>query len=416
LPFKGLTKEPRLGYVLGAAAFLALPLEVVSWPSVTPVMVAAALGVLVLREQGRFAVPCWLPIVCALVAAYGCVSAAWSLEPARSFRLGLWLLGTFAAGLVLLDGARRLGPEAREIWARGLIIGFFVGLALLEFMLLTKGRVLDAVRNIQAVKAVIGVQRPVDFPAAFDTAMTLTVFLAWAVIAVLLRQRRPVAALVAAALALAVVAQGGSTTSVIAYVVGILVFAAACLAPRATGWAVGVVLVVWLAAAPTLLSQPVLERWTEAAAPYLGNKESSLAHRLAIWHFVVGKIDERPLLGWGLDSSRWMPGGHTAYGVGSELLPLHPHDGALQIRLDLGLPGVILGMAFVIALMRSLLAWETAAPNKAVALALLSGAAILAAASYDLWHIWWLTMLWLGAVFATAALRSEAEPRPSDRR
>src|SRR5262249_50005268 len=35
----------------------------------------------------------------------------------------------------------------------------------------------------------------------------------------------------------------------------------------------------------------------------------SLAHRLEIWNFVGRHIAERPVLGWGLDASRAIPGG-----------------------------------------------------------------------------------------------------------
>ena len=86
----------------------------------------------------------------------------------------------------------------------------------------------------------------------------------------------------------------------------------------------------------------------------------SAAHRLLIWDFVILRIAERPLLGWGMEASRSLPGHATTppggpgplrpgwrrdarlAGRRAELLPLHPHNGALQLRLELGWPGVLL--------------------------------------------------------------------------
>ena len=39
--------------------------------------------------------------------------------------------------------------------------------------------------------------------------------------------------------------------------------------------------------------------------------KDSAGHRLEIWHFAGQRIAERPLLGWGLDASRAIPGGNA---------------------------------------------------------------------------------------------------------
>ena len=69
-------------------------------------------------------------------------------------------------------------------------------------------------------------------------------------------------------------------------------------------------------------------------------------HRLEIWNFVAGKIAEQPVLGYGLEASRVL--GRDAISTvipGGILFSLHPHNGFLQIWLELGFAGyVILGL------------------------------------------------------------------------
>jgi O-antigen ligase len=58
--------------------------------------------------------------------------------------------------------------------------------------------------------------------------------------------------------------------------------------------------------------------------------------RLGYWSHTIDWIAERPVIGWGLDASRVMGPG----------IQLHPHNGALQIWLELGLIGAVAAAAF----------------------------------------------------------------------
>ena len=68
----------------------------------------------------------------------------------------------------------------------------------------------------------------------------------------------------------------------------------------------------------------------------------SAGHRLLIWSFAGDRIAERPVTGWGLDSSRAIPGGDDPIRPRETWMPLHPHNAALQVWLELGAPGAAL--------------------------------------------------------------------------
>ncbi len=124
------------------------------------------------------------------------------------------------------------------------------------------------------------------------------------------------------------------------------------------------------------------------------------------------------MLGWGLDSSRVIPGADIIitrfdstlpwipYGR-MEALPLHPHNAPLQIWLELGLPGAalfaLLCAAVLVAVARRVpepLAAAAAAAAIMVALALSSF-------SYGIWPTWWLAALWLAAALIAVMARAE---------
>jgi O-antigen ligase len=120
----------------------------------------------------------------------------------------------------------------------------------------------------------------------------------------------------------------------------------------------------------------------------------SAGHRLLIWSFVGDRIAEHPLTGWGLDSSRSIPGGQDLIRPGETWLPLHPHNTPLQLWLELGAEGAVL-FALVVALAWHALAsapWSRA--FGAAAGASLAIALIACVTTYGIWQEWWLGSLW----------------------
>jgi len=135
----------------------------------------------------------------------------------------------------------------------------------------------------------------------------------------------------------------------------------------------------------------------------------SAGHRLLIWSFAGDRIAERTLTGWGLDASRAMPGGINPIRPGETWMPLHPHNAALQLWLELGVPGAVL-FALLVALAWQALAaapWPrlfTAAAGASLAIAL-----IACFASYGIWEEWWLATLWF-SLFVIIVMARVAHP------
>jgi O-antigen ligase len=144
--------------------------------------------------------------------------------------------------------------------------------------------------------------------------------------------------------------------------------------------------------------------------PGLGEKadtvKTSAGHRLLIWSFTSDRIAERALTGWGLDASRTIPGGSDLIRPTETWLPLHPHNAALQVWLELGVPGAAL-FALLLALPWAALANARWPPLFAAA----TGAALTAGlvgcfATYGIWQEWWLGTLWFALFIVLVMARA----------
>jgi O-antigen ligase len=118
-----------------------------------------------------------------------------------------------------------------------------------------------------------------------------------------------------------------------------------------------------------------------------GRLPPSWAARVDIWTFTSERLAEKPLLGWGLDASRTFKG-H---------IPLHPHDGPLQLWFELGALGAVLG-----ALVWAFIFWRFAEAARSRRLYAAAGcgtawsAVVIGAFSFSLWQEWWICLAALG--------------------
>jgi O-antigen ligase len=118
-----------------------------------------------------------------------------------------------------------------------------------------------------------------------------------------------------------------------------------------------------------------------------------------IWSFAGDRIAERPLAGWGLDASRAIPGGDEPIYEGRVWLPLHPHNAAIQLWLELGAPGAVLFALLLAWLWLSLAAAPWPQLFTAAAGASLTSAVIAAIGAYGIWQEWWIGTLGFSLFF-----------------
>jgi O-antigen ligase len=405
---------------LVAAAFVLAPLGALAPMAIAPLALLAAVAALPGLAAARWHVPWSLRVLGLVVAAmlvWCWLSALWAIDPGLALARAGKLTVVAVVGLTLLAGVFAL-PQQRLWWlGAGLCAGFALALALMALDVALLGGLRRAIRDDPAYYGM----------ASLNRGATLAALLVWPAAVWLWREAerrgagwpRPAAlALVGGCIGLLAMLE--SQSSAVALGAGLAGFVLVMLAPGlatrllALGFGIGTM------AAPVL---PFTLLVPERVIDWAGGLASPAVHRLYIWRFTAERILERPLLGWGLDSSRVIPGRETLvtqvnpflawdpYGK-MPLLPLHPHNAPLQLWLELGLPG-----AALLALLGSGLLYGVARGlrdrlDAAAAVSALVVALVLSGFSYGIWQTWWLGALWLAAAMSAAVVQGRG-PAPA---
>ncbi len=323
-----------------------------------------------------------------VIDLWALVSVAWTPAPADALQSWVNITGVALALPPLL-----LAPTDEAV-RRALITGVVLALLAMLAMLAADYAVLRWVYDLQGK----------DFdPTTTNRRLVVVLLTVWPAVWVLARRGKRAMALGLLAAGLLTVMAGVSNSAQLAVVVALVAALMGLAWPR--GASIGLAAVV----AVGVLSAPMTVPAFLAPADYerrLGDRYYSGLHRLYIWEFAAQRIADRPVAGWGYDASPQVPGGDEKLPHGGDRMNMHPHNGSLQVWLELGGPG-----AAAWALLLATLAWSVGRLPGRVAPALvlgqLAGALVIVHLSFGLWQTAWLAALGFAAVLTMAVARSE---------
>ncbi|MBN9495489.1 MAG: O-antigen ligase family protein [Alphaproteobacteria bacterium] len=382
----------RIGdFSIAIAAGFAAPLAVIAPNALAPLMIVAGLGALFAK---RWPARPWLIGVGAFLA-FALLSLLWTIDAAEGF--DGWVRITFGAvlGLALVGTAASLDEAARSRIARWLAIGMFSAIVLLAMQFVSQ-RLVDYEGSI----AGLWYGPDTNFWALFNRSVaTLAILLPLAAMAAY-RTFGRAAALGLLAAGIFIVLNFNSQGAEYALVAATLAAIFVALLPKRGAFLLSALLAVGVLAAPLIASAPQFDALAQRR-----DISPSVFHRAAIWSFAAERIFEKPAFGWGMHASRAIPGAKRQFAPGAELMPLHPHNAALQLWLELGLSGAFAGAALMLALGRRI---RGDAPTRAALAATLGAAVVIAGVGYGLWQGWWMAALWIIVALA-AALASKRD-------
>jgi O-antigen ligase len=354
---------------------------------------------LLLWRDGRLADVTAPPIatIFILLLGWGAISAVWAVHPLATLTLARGLAVLFLAILGLIAAAGSLDAAARQSMCIPLLVGFALGILLLAVEIFSGEAVSRWIHLWQHGTTIAG-------SAVVDRGVVL-LLLFGGIVALGLRQRGWMLAGFAAMLpALLLSCFANSQSARISAATGLAVFIAVWFLGRWLVLALGALTVLFVAIVPLLPLGPLAPAVVQ---PLLTGVKYSALHRFYIWEFVAHRIAERPIFGWGLNSARAIPGADQEAPGGGILLGLHPHDGPLQVWLELGLPGVAL-LAALLWLTFAAIARLEDRFARAVTAGMTVTAFGIACLSFGIWQTWWVATLGLTAGLAVAL----AKPAP----
>lgn len=348
-----------------------------------------------------------LSFILAIFFLWSLVTALWAPDFARAASLPMKLAGLTLAGLGLVYGAGALDDASRKLLGRALFWGVVAGVGVLAVAYGYARWTGDSLWGTYYFD-------PLTTLNAGAVVMSL---LLWPLVAGLWRQgRRRLACFIpAAVIGLLLLLSSGA--ALLAAGAGAVVLGLAVLFGRRGGVGVAVLLALMVLAGPFAVSQtPDVKTMTRAVA----GLPQSAQHRLYMWKFALERIDEKRFLGWGMDAARALPQESRRLAPNMEIMPLHPHNGPLQIRLELGLPGAVIAAALVFFVLW--LPWKISGygtPDRLAAgfkVAAATGYISVGAVSFGVWQNWWIAMAWcLAALMSSLGVSGAPVTRPSDR-
>lgn len=406
-------KDLALGRLFAAAGFAAPIAAFFENRAVAPIVIATAvIGLFLLLSRGQR--PSWPPgallaVLGGLVLWAG-VSVLWSLDTLIAARGVGKLTGNLAAGIVLYGLAGRLAPRERAMALKGLMWG--AGIAALgifsefatggAYSLGLMGRGINEAAPFFWFKGCVLFVMLAGWPLA-GRLLTILPPKGW--------PRNSIVIVIGLIVVLLV-----SMMALLKFETGLLAIGLSVAAAFGV-WFLGrhltrllaLVIALLIVMAP-LIPLHVLDADRFAA---MSAMPKPALHRLYIWRFAGERIVEKPITGWGMNAARIIPGGKDRVvdkfrGDYGPKLPLHPHNFALQIWLELGLPGALLAALFTATLLWRLGRGGNGAKlPRALAVGHFVAGLTLLGIGIGIWQSWFIGTLWFNAAFSRISLAPE---------
>lgn len=320
----------------------------------------------------------WIMIVGVLTI----LSGLWAIDAMQTWQYAGRLCVLLLAAIALYDYMMQLSQEQIKQCKKLVIYSAIIGTVLWLSEIITDGLLTRTLRLISG---------DADYKFTKDElnrGTTFLVLLFWSVGASLIKESKKMLITVmgGAILALWVFTCTDSLAAIIAMVISIGVCVGAYMLPRnhakiyAIGSFIGIgILFVWTA---SLDSGALLDK--------VEMLPKSAKHRLVIWDFVAEKAMEKPIEGWGYHNARLISVSPEHWVGGFNPLPMHPHNMALQIWLELGLIGVVCLVGIIWTLLHYIDRYTLSPLSRAMKYAWYSAFIIIALVAYEAWQAWWL--------------------------
>ncbi len=328
-----------------------------------------------------------------LLPAFGALSALWALVPADA----LSTAGKFAGYFVVAILVGMILRQVTEDEKRKIILSTAIGL-LIAFPIV----VLDVV----LAGGISSSYKSYEFnPNIYSRGSAITACLLVPLGIGLFRYIPAARAVVILLVCLGIIFGLYMEAAKLAVIVGLIIFGLVRW-QRKLFWPVIFLPLLVALIFPLFFSSPL----TEQQLCRLHYTKDSAYHRVMIYQFSTSRISEKPIAGWGMDSSRSIPDGASKIGtincirqpiklnIGGKL-PLHPHNAAIQIWLELGAIGSLLLTSVVLLLIKRFESEFESPVGRALIAATFCTACLIYNISFGLWQSWLMfLMILLGSI------------------
>ena len=339
-------------------------------------------------------------IIAMVLLGWVFTSLLWTIEPIIALEKIPRLIMSFMLGIIPIAVAKFICNEQKNIFAKYLVVGFcFCLVTLIIGLARENGGLLPFVEPHNGV--------PGKEVFRMNRGATILAILLWPTI--VLTVHKPFLSIAFVIVAMGTIICSASNAAIAGVTVSVAVFGFIWLRPKLTCNILFAACVLYIMFAPVIHSKLTDPKIFNVTSETIKNNKQwfprSAYHRLLIWSFVSKKTFEKPITGWGFYSSRVMPGGEDKLDLHETALPLHPHNGILQVWAELGCVGALILIILCFSIRKTILKLQGRI-EFAAATSMFMCSFVIICVSYGVWQSWWIAILMLLSAFFLGSCRS----------
>jgi exopolysaccharide production protein ExoQ len=384
--------------------------------------VLVCLFVFILKKETRLTYPKSLGLSVLSLTIWAVASLIWSISTDLSWTVAHSIPICMLGGLLIVITLKNSTTTDQAFICQSTIWGFFIGLSLALIDITTDfsiNKILYIVKQ-GGVLSIANLNEIEMRGFVINNGVSILAMLLWPTLMILHSKKRNKLALLGFFTTVYIISKSSNFAAAFAVGLGTLSFVVAFLVPRIVYKIAAVGLTLLMLGIPFAMNALPDARTIGKDLPELSY---SVYPRLVIWQYASNLIIERPLIGHGIRTSRGLNKADTKISFvyrenekihrgNTEAIPLHPHNGLIQIWLELGAGGAVLGLILILCILWNISKSLAPQTGKALACAALACSICLISVSYGLWQSWWLASLWLQGSLMSLSLGSREDSEP----
>jgi O-antigen ligase len=320
---------------------LTLPvLGLINGPIYAPVVFTVGslrLIAMAMRDRRAFTFDNQLSTLALMFMVLCWAGVGWSVAPTQTLAGAKQITGVLPISLLCLTTLRAvpLSTTERLLWP--LSAAFLLGTTVL---------LSDRIDGYHLLHLVDGKS---VWPTKYNRGIDYSLLMLLPTLGFALARARRMAAVMLLLAAVLMVAAGVNTTARVALPLAAILILLGFAAPRLAVWLLGAGTAAMALLLPFLLR--LVTRYRPEIAPHV---KLSGVERLEIWDYISAHVLERPIAGWGLWTSRLLPASpeEMAHFVKATGSGIYPHNQWLELWVETGLPGVLIGLGFCLLVLQ----------------------------------------------------------------
>ncbi|MCE3231201.1 MAG: O-antigen polymerase [Alphaproteobacteria bacterium] len=383
--------------LLTGIIFLFIPLSVMAPHGVVwEIIIAGLTGLYYSRKQPLADLPKPLTSLLLLIPLWGLVTAVWSTHPLSSLVMGLKILGLVVLGLYWCRLTLSLPKAIQKSFIHALIGGLLLGIFFLlidvwsghlwqtfwkksSAKAFAQGSLLISLASWPTLLWIL--QRPYSLRLRLSLGICLLFSVFWTLL------------------------QIDCDTSFIGLFLGFCVFSGTFLLPRLASRGMRLFIPLFVICFPLISLHAFKPDYIPTYNAYIHSP--SYLDRLYIWHDVATSIFEHPWRGIGMDGTHYHENTHVmrdwsyidekgkTHQHQTARFSMHPHNAILQLWLELGFIGMILGTLLTYQTLFHIYHSHLRLIEKAIGAGLFTGTFLVVWVSLGFWQNWWISGLWM---------------------